>query len=351
MKGMIKMAEIFKELKTKNFTFKNRVILAPVATKSADDNGYVTDKILDYYDKRSKGGYLSLIITEHVYVTENGKGTPHQISIADDDKIEGLKKLTDTIHKNGVKVFAQLNHVGAKRDSETNDAPSAFNIENIWKSNREITKEEILEIEDNFVKAAVRAKLAGYDGIELHSCHGFLLNEFYSPVTNRRTDEYGGNIHNRIRIHLEIIKKIRKAVGENYPIFLRLGAVDFREGGNMLSDSKKAAEYFANGSTLQDAIIAAKAFEKAGIEVLDISGGLNGYTVNGKKEAGYYSELTQAIRKEVSIPVILTGGITKLSQAEKLLEDEKSDIIGVGRAILTDENWVEREFSNFNKEL
>jgi 2,4-dienoyl-CoA reductase-like NADH-dependent reductase (Old Yellow Enzyme family) len=344
------MAEIFKELKTKNFTFKNRVILAPVATKSADDNGYVTDKILDYYDKRSKGGYLSLIITEHVYVTENGKGTPHQISIADDDKIEGLKRLTDTIHKNGVKVFAQLNHVGAKRDSETNEAPSAFNIENIWKSSREITKDEILRIEEAFAKAAVRAKSAGYDGIELHSCHGFLLNEFYSPVTNRRTDEYGGDIQNRIRIHLEIIEKIRAAVGEDFPIFLRLGAVDYREGGNMLSDPDKAAKYFENGSTLQDAIAAAKAFEKAGVEVLDISGGLNGYTVNGKKDAGYYSELTEVIRKEVSIPVILTGGVTKLAQAEKLLADGKADVIGVGRAILADGSWAEREFGDFEKE-
>jgi 2,4-dienoyl-CoA reductase-like NADH-dependent reductase (Old Yellow Enzyme family) len=343
---MMTMAEIFKELKTRNFTFKNRVILAPVATKSADDNGYITDKILDYYDKRSKGGYLSLIITEHVYVTENGKGTPHQISIADDDKIDGLKKLTDIIHKNGVKAFAQLNHVGAKRDSESNDAPSAFNIENIWKSNREITKDEILRIEDAFVKAAVRAKSAGYDGIELHSCHGFLLNEFYSPATNHRTDEYGGDILNRIRIHLEIIEKIRAALGENYPIFLRLGAVDFREGGNMLPDPDKAAKYFANGSTLQDAIAAAKAFENAGVEALDISGGLNGYTVNGRKDAGYYSELTEAIRKEVNIPVILTGGVTKLSQAEKLLQEKKADVIGIGRAILTDENWSEREFKN-----
>jgi 2,4-dienoyl-CoA reductase-like NADH-dependent reductase (Old Yellow Enzyme family) len=347
---MMTMAEIFKELKTKNFTFRNRVISAPVATKSADDNGYVTDKILDYYDKRSKGGYLSLIITEHVYVTENGKGTPHQISIAEDDKIAGLKKLTDVIHKNGVKVFAQLNHVGAKRDSETNDAPSAFNIENIWKSHREITRDEILQLEDAFVKAAVRAKSAGYDGIELHSCHGFLLNEFYSPVTNRRTDEYGGDILGRIRIHLEIIEKIRAAVGEDYPLFLRLGAVDFREGGNMLPDPDKAAEYFADGSTLQDAIAAAKAFERAGIEALDISGGLNGYTVNGRKDAGYYSGLTDAIRREVTIPVILTGGVTRLHQAETLLKEGKADIIGIGRAILTDESWAEREFLHFEQE-
>jgi 2,4-dienoyl-CoA reductase-like NADH-dependent reductase (Old Yellow Enzyme family) len=249
-----------------------------------------------------------------------------------------------------VKVFAQLNHVGAKRNSETNDAPSQFNIENIWKSNREITKDEILQIEDAFVKAAIRAKAAGYDGIELHSCHGFLLNEFYSPVTNRRRDEYGGDVLGRIRIHLEIIEKIRSAVGEDYPIFLRLGAVDFKEGGNMLPDSEKAAKYFANGSTLQDAITAAKAFEKAGVEVLDISGGLSGYTINGRKEPGYYSFLTEEIRKAVNIPVILTGGVTKLTQAEKLLKEGKADIIGIGRAILTDENWSEREFSSFTEE-
>jgi 2,4-dienoyl-CoA reductase-like NADH-dependent reductase (Old Yellow Enzyme family) len=339
------MAEILNELKTKNFTFKNRIIFAPVATKSASDDGNVTDRIVDYYDKRSKGGYLSLIITEHCYVTENGKGTPHQISIATDDKIEGLKKLVDVIHNNGVKVFAQLNHVGAKRDSDTNDAPSAFNIENIWKSNREISKNEIKDIVAAFAKAATRAKKAGYDGVEIHSCHGFLLNEFYSPVTNLRKDEYGGDIYGRIRIHKEIIASIREAVGEDYPIFLRLGAVDFKEGGNMLPDDEKASKAFADGSTLEDAVIAAKEFEKSGIDALDISGGLNGYTITGKKEPGYYSEISEVIKQNVAIPVILTGGVTKLEQAQKLLNEEKADVIGIGRAILTDENWVRKEFA------
>ena len=188
----------------------------------------------------------------------------------------------------------------------------------------ELTKDEINTIIKEFKNSAVRTKQAGFDGVEIHSAHGYLLNQFLSPLTNKRTDEYGGDLKSRIKIHIEIIKAVREAVGEEFPILLRLGASDFKEGGTTIEDSK----------------VAAVEFEKAGIDILDISGGLFGYKVEGLEGQGFLSPLTEEIKKVVSIPVILTGGVTEAQAANELLEQDKADLIGVGRAIYKDSNWA-----------
>lgn len=187
-----------------------------------------------------------------------------------------------------------------------------------------IIKELIMKFKD----AAKRVKDAGFDGVELHSAHGYLLNQFYSPITNKRNDEYGGDLLGRIKIHLEIIKAIRETVGVDFPILLRLGACDYIDGG----------------TTIEDSIRAAVEFEKAGVDMLDISGGLYGSSIPGVKveKQGYFSELTQAIKEVVSIPVILTGGITEVCAAEELLSSGKTDLIGVGRAMLKDSMWAKK---------
>ena len=138
---------------------------------------------------------------------------------------------------------------------------------------RELTGKEIEEIVIAFKESARRTKDAGFDGVEIHSAHGYLLDQFFSPLTNKRTDEYGGDVHDRIRIHLEVIKAIRVATGKNFPILLRLGASDYMEGGTTIEDSK----------------IAAKEFEKAGVDIIDISGGFNGYVVPNATEQGYFA--------------------------------------------------------------
>ena len=191
---------------------------------------------------------------------------------------------------------------------------------------KELTKKEIKDIIKNFNDAARRVKEAGFDGVEIHSAHGYLLNQFFSPLTNKRTDEYGGDLLGRIKIHLEIIKAVRDAVGDDFPILLRLGASDYMEGGITIEDSK----------------IAALEFEKAGVDILDISGGFCGYSVPSLTGQGYFSPLTEAIKEVVSIPVILTGGITEVNAAEKLLSTGKADLIGVGRAIYKDSSWAEK---------
>lgn len=312
----------------------NRLVLPPMATAKSQDNGEVTEALCEYYREKSTGGYIGLIITEHSFVSPEGRASSGQLSIAKDEDILGLKKLVKTIHHSGTKVFAQLAHAGGLAKQPLTGlepkGPSSIVLPKAARSTaipQEMTYEEIQKVITDFASAALRAKKAGFDGVELHSAHGYLLNQFYSPLTNKRKDVYRGeDVEGRIRLHLEIIQAVREAVGPDYPIAIRLGASDHMTGG----------------TTIEDSIIAAKEFEKAGICLLDVSGGFSFYTNPYSKEQGYFSELTEALKKEIDIPVLLTGGIVDASVAENLLLEKKADMIGVGRAILKDSAWTKR---------
>lgn len=324
------MYNLLKELKTGKLTLKNRLVMPPMATSKAEKDGRVSKDILNYYDEKSRGGYISMIIIEHSFVSEEGKASDQQLSIAEDNVVESLRELANVIHRNGSKAVMQINHAGSAASKEVTGrepvGPSATANPRRGNVPRELNMEEIKNIVNDFKNAAKRVKEAGFDGVEIHSAHGYLLNQFFSPLSNKRTDEYGGNLKSRIRIHLEVIKAVREAVGEDFPILLRLGAADYMEGGSTVEHSK----------------VAAQAFERAGINILDVSGGFNGYNVPCAKEQGYFSPLTEAIKQVVSIPVILTGGITEVKSAEKLLSEGKADLIGVGRAIYKDSEWAKR---------
>ena len=315
---------------------KNRLVMPPMATSKANENGEVTEQICDYYNEKSAGGYIGLIITEHSYVAKEGQAGKGQMSIAKDSDVEGLKRLTDIIHNNGSKVFAQISHAGGAANPQTTGfsvalSASAVKVARFPTIPEEMTLQDIKKVINDFTAAAIRAKNAGFDGVEIHSAHGYLLNQFYSPLTNKRTDEYGSsNMNNRLRLHLEIIKSVRKVVGKEYPIALRLGACDYMDGG----------------STIEDGVEAAKILAEAKIDLLDISGGFCGYVRPQANNQGYFQELTIAIKKVVNIPVILTGGITDSIAAEELLQDNKADMIGVGRAILKDSSWAKEAITS-----
>lgn len=325
------MLNLIKSLQTDKLTLKNRLVMPPMATAKSKEDGKVSSDVLDYYNEKSQGGYISLIIIEHSFILQQGKASANQMSVADDSVVEGLKELSNIIHKNGSKTVMQINFAGSAAKSEISGeevvAPSeVVNPLHGGEVPRELTKEEIKNIVVAFGEAAIRVKEAGFDGVEIHSAHGYLLNQFFSPLSNKREDKYGGNVYNRIRIHLQVIKAVREAVGEDFPILLRLGASDYKDGGITIEDSK----------------IAAREFEKAGVDILDISGGFCGYARPGVKEPGYFSPLTEEIKKVVSIPVILTGGVKEAKEAEQLLAEGKADLIGVARAIYKDSKWAER---------
>lgn len=306
-----------------------------MATSKAEADGKVSRAILDYYQEKSAGGYFSLIIIEHSFIQQAGKASERQLSVADDSVIDGLQELAAVIHRNGSKAVMQINHAGSAAITEVTGVrpvgPSAVKNPRKGGIPHELSQTEIHEIVAEFGAAARRVKQAGFDGVEIHSAHGYFLNQFFSPLTNRRTDEYGGDVLGRIRIHLEAIKAVRAAVGGDFPILLRLGACDYAEGGTTATDSQ----------------IAAKEFAKAGVAILDISGGFSGYTIPGNNEQGYFAPLSAAVKQVVAMPVIVTGGVIDAQAAEQLLALGKADLIGVGRAVLQDSLWAKKAIESF----
>jgi NADPH2 dehydrogenase len=331
------MTHLLTPLQIGKLECSNRLVMPPMATAKATANGQVSEELIHYYREKTEGGYISLVIVEHAFITKEGKASNHQISIADDSDIGGLAALAESIKQNGSKAVMQVNHAGSAADETvTGSSPVGPSVVvHPWKGSTpiELTSEQITGIVKAFGEAARRAKEAGFDGVEIHSAHGYLLNQFLSPLTNKRTDTYGGDLNNRIRIHLEVIEAVRGAVGSDFPVFLRLGASDYKEGGTTVGDSK----------------IAAAAFEQAGVDLIDISGGFCGYTLNGVSEQGYFSDLSEAVKKVVTIPVLLTGGITESSAAENLLSVGKADLIGVGRAILNDSGWAQNAIESLKQ--
>lgn len=326
------MQRINEKIMIGNMELNGRIMMPSVATYQCDEDGLVTETVCDYYAQRAKNPYVGLIITEHSYVSEQGKAKKHQMSIASDACIPGLRNLVDVIHQNGAKVFAQLNHAGSASPEDVINgkavAPSSVvlpvqpSIGN-GALPLELTVKEIAQIVIQFAESAIRAKEAGYDGVEIHSAHAYLLNQFYSPLTNHRSDEYGESLINRLKIHREVIHAVRKAVGDDYPISVRIGGCDYRDGGSTIEDSVEACKIFANES----------------VDLLNVSGGMCRYIRKGYTAPGYFKDMSSKIKSEVSIPIILTGGVTKIVEVEGLLKEDAADLIGVGRALLKDACW------------
>ncbi len=325
MENMLKEAMIINGL-----TIANRLVIPPMASGRAELNGDVGDKLVAYYEKKAAGGHIGLIITEHCYVRPEGQVHRKQISMARDEDIAGHQRLAAAVHAQGSSIFAQISHSGASTETKVTNLPIlAVSADQKSKEDEpvtELTLEDIRALKDAYVQAALRVKAAGYDGVELHGAHGYLLNQFFSPLTNHRTDAYGGaTLENRARFMLEVTAAVREAIGKDFPLAVRLGACDYTDGG----------------ITLEEGVWAAKKLEEAGADLLDISGGIRGFLRPDHTEPGYFAELTEAIKKEVSVPVILTGGVTTGAEAEALLQSGVADMIGVGRCIWKNNRWAE----------
>lgn len=323
---------IHERIRIGSITLKNRLVMPPMATGLAD-HGHVTEKLVEYYRDRAQFSAPGLIITEHSCITEAGRASAMQLSIADDDMIAEHKRIVDAIHAAGCSTFAQLNHGGsASSPNYPCEIVSASAVANPvgkltqGKIPRPLTKMEILTLQSEYVRAALRAKKAGYDGVEIHSAHGYLLDQFYSPLSNQREDEYGPqSIENRIRFLTETMHAVRAAIGD-MPLAVRLGGADYREGG----------------ATEEDAAEACRLLQAAGADLLDISGGMCSYVRPGHREPGYFSSMTEKVKKAVSIPVLLTGGIQTMEDAERMLQEKKADLVGVGRALFKDAHWAQK---------
>ncbi len=314
----------------KNLAVNNRLVMPPVDLRKADADDTVSEEMLRHYKAIAQTG-IGMIFIEHTYVDPAGKVHPNQLASYDDKFIAGLNELASTLHACGdVKVVDQINHGGSRAHPDDPDtvpgAPSAvINPRNPNSMPRELTVEEIHDITKKFAEAAVRIKKAGFDGVEIHSAHGFLLTQFLSPLTNKRNDQYGGSLENRLRIHKEIIQSVREAVGSDYLISMRLGGPDYLEGG----------------SELNDIIEAGVLLEQYGLDLISVSGGMLGHVRPDRTEPGYFKDISIPIKERVSIPVVLSGGVIVPQDAEDLLNENAADLIGVGREMVKDPSWAE----------
>ena len=326
-------------LRAGKLTLESRLVLPPMATGKAM-NGLATYENASYYDEMTKGGYLGLAVLEHCYVSKEGQASEHQLSIAEDVCVSGLSRIAEVSHKNGVPMIAQLNHAGsAAKQAITGlkpiSATAMFNPRNKRLNVGEaempdaMSSDDIQRIISCFAESARRAQKAGYDGVEIHSAHGYLLDQFYSPLSNRREDEYtGATIEGRTRLHADIVRAVRAATGDGFLISLRLGAIDCMDGGSDIADVPAAARILAD----------------AGIDLLSISGGMCAYFRPGYEGQGTFADISETAKKATDVPVLLTGGITEKEAAERLISEGKADLIGVGRAFLKDhllaEKWM-----------
>lgn len=330
------MSKLFESSSIGGMKLSNRFIRSATWEGMATEEGAVTPKLIETMITLIKGG-VSLIISSHAYIRPDGKATPWQLGIYKDDLIPGFKAMTESIHDCGGKIVIQLAHAGRfaieKLTGRLSRVVSDF--EGLAKSSREeLTRKDIRDIIAAFASAARRAKLANFDGIQLHSAHGYLLSQFLSPIFNKRQDEYGGEVRNRIRVHLEIYQAIRNEVGEKYPILIKMNCRDFAANGLSLEDSVQAAKFLTNG----------------GFDAIEISGGLLTNTelsptrlgINTTEKEAYFKEEAQIFKKEIKVPLILVGGIRSFDVAERLVEQGTADYISMSRPLIREPNLINR---------
>ncbi|MDI6871862.1 MAG: FAD-dependent oxidoreductase [Bacillota bacterium] len=312
---------------------RNRLVMPPMATNYAGENGEVTDRMVRYYAERAKGG-AGLIIIENAQVEyPRGKNVVRQLRIDDDKFIPGLRWLAESVHDHGALVLQQIHHGGRQTTLGTTEnvppvscspVPCGF----LQTQPEELSREEISRLIALFAAAAGRAKQARFDGIEIHGAHGYLINQFMSPYTNKRVDEYGGSFERRMRFPLEIIRECRKAAGPDFIIGFRLSADEFVEGG----------------IRLEEGIRIAKALESAGIDLLHVTSGIyesmSTILETMAYEEGWRVYLAEAIKKEVRIPVITVGVIRTPELADRIIAEGKADFVAIGRGLITDPEFA-----------
>ncbi len=337
--------KLFEPIRIGDLELKNRIFMPPLAVKNPQKGGFVNEIVLNYYEEMSKLG-MSLIITENAFPSKESRVMPNQLLLSDDIFIEGHKKLVEKIHKNEVKVAIEINHAGANlfeipelKNMLKNKAESDFVFEDEEDTRKplksineeDLPKDKIREIVLSFGEAAKRAKEAGYDIIEIHAGHGFLINQFLSPMINKRKDEYGGEPLNRARILFEIIEEV-KLKAKNILISVRLP----------LSDNPPQIKFFEDGLTIEDGLIIGKEVSYK-VHMIDVTGGYSGSRPKEIWEYdGYFKEYSKRLKEIVNVPINLTGGIKTPSFANFLIENGYCDTVGIGRALLADKNWINK---------
>ncbi len=330
------MPDLLSPLSLPGLTLKNRIVMPPMWSGQATPDGFVTPAIVEYHRRRAAAG-CGLIIVEHTFVHPRGRHTPAQIGVDTDATIDGLHTLAMAIRREGAVACLQLSHAGSRASSRVIGTrplgPSA--VRHPYEPDGDVpealSRGMIPEVVRAFGDAAVRARAAGFQVVEVHAAHGFLLGQFLSPLTNRRDDEYGGVVENRSRLHVAVLEEVRARLGCEVPVFVRLGAHDETPGGLELDDACRTAARLA----------------EAGASLIDVSGGLQGSRGIGKGPA-YFVPYAQAIKAAVGVPVMVTGGIGEPDLADRAVREGWTDLVGIGRAMLNDPDWANKAIAHLS---
>lgn len=331
------MAQLFEFTDIKSLTLRNRFIRSATWEGMADDCGACTPQLTDFFCTLARGE-VGLIITGHAYVNKAGQARPLQLGAHNDSLLPGLEKMVQSVHDDGGKIALQLSHSGCYAATEITGldvyAPSSGENET-GQIIREMTHEQIRQVVADFSESAARAQKAGFDAVQIHAAHGYLLSQFLSPTHNRRKDEYGGDLENRARILLEVVTSVRQAVGAEYPILIKINSEDFEEGG------------FTKEEMIQVAI----SLEKAGVDAMELSGGTRNSGRNipfrlgrldNEEDEVYYREAAKLYKEKISVPLLLVGGFRSYSVAEMLVTERLTDYVSLSRPLVREPDLVRR---------
>lgn len=331
------MATLFEETTINGMTLRNRMVRSATWEGMCEQDGRPTERLINCYKDLAKGG-IGLIITGYAFVRLDGKNNPGQMGIHTDNFADDYKKMTKAVHEAGGKIAVQLVHGGGQSNAEIagrqSFAPSAVKVNQFPEMPAELTRDEISKIITAFGEAARRAKSWGVDAIQLHGAHGFLINQFLSPLTNRRTDEYGGSIENRSRFLLEVYRNVRETVGADYPVLIKLNASDHVDGGLEIDDS----------------VYAAKKLAEAGINAIEVSAGTSASgdkspvrrKINKSEKEAYNLKLARRIKEAVSCLLMVVGGFRSYRVAEKAIRDYCMDYISMARPLIREPGLANR---------
>lgn len=333
------MTDVFEPIEMNGMRLPNRFVRSATYEGLAAEDGRVTDALLALYGELARGD-IGLTVVGYAFVQPNGKGAPGMLGISSDDHVEGLRQLTQTAHEHGAKIASQIVHCGSQTFPELivgpPVAPSAVPTRKFGATPRELTSSEIEEIVEDFGRAAFRAKTAGFDAVQIHCAHGYLLNQFLARNSNRRTDEYGGDIEGRARALFEVYSRIRDAVGTDYPVLIKLNCADFVE----------------NGLELEDSLWVARKLAEMGIDAIEVSGGVWDTTadegksiqkgVPRRRPEGYFLSYIEKFTQSVDVPVIAVGGIRTLETARKIVNEGTADLVSMCRPFIHEPHLLRR---------
>jgi 2,4-dienoyl-CoA reductase-like NADH-dependent reductase (Old Yellow Enzyme family) len=325
------MPELFDPLSIGSVTIPNRFMRSATWDSSATDSGEVTDDSLRIIGGLAKGG-VGLIVTGHAYVTDEGKAAIRQYGVSHDRHVAGMRRLAQAAHDHGARIAVQIAHGGLSlahlvKKEVVGLAPSL--IEGHPWPHRAMTGDEVQATVDAFAAAAARVKEAGFDAVQLHGAHGHLMDQFLSPLMNKRTDEWGGSPDNRRRFYVETVKAVRRAVGPDYPVIIKMGLRDRTQGG----------------LTLEEGLATLKAIAEAGLDAVEVSAGFGSRAAVERPDAPehiYYREDAVAARRAVDIPIMLVGGIRRFETAQEIISSGDVDMVSLARPLIREDDLIAR---------